>query len=545
MNLHLPVRWYTLQVGILAMLGILAIAESMAVLTVLSLSALVSNGEIRGGGSYFLISRSLGPAPGGSIGVLFYFGYAMGVAFYTIGVATTIQTTWFPRCDSSGDSAHYCYDHSIEWLTTGIGSMCLLLTLAISLAGAEFFAKFNVAFFAIQVVAIVTGVISFLHPHSFESVFTESGQKYNSSTSWPTHFVDNLFPDYTADSSCNGACSFAAVFAITFPMATGIMEGANLSGDLKTPAESIPRGTLWAVCTAILTYVILILSFGGAFERGVLQKDLTVFQASCLGPEYIIVVGIIISAMSSALGSLFGASRVLQAIARDELLPVLSVFGFGSKKGDEPRVAVLFTWVIAQAALFMGNIDVVAPVITAFFCLSYALTNLTCFSLSVMGVPNFRPRWRYFNHYTALLGFLINMVIVFYLNWVYALVGVLCLLLLGLYLAFRAPIKDWGDLSQELMFHQVRKYLLLIDETKQHSKFWKPNMLVIHEGMQPELAAFANTLKKGTLTAHSLHPVLRSCIYSPTMCACLLLCRNNPSSRWLAGIRASSTGPAR
>lgn len=62
----------------------------------------------------------------------------MGVAFYTIGFATTVQTTFFPTAENK------------EWLVRGIGSAGLFATLLISLAGANFFSKFNVFFFIVS-----------------------------------------------------------------------------------------------------------------------------------------------------------------------------------------------------------------------------------------------------------------------------------------------------------------------------------------------------------------------------------------------------------
>jgi len=85
---------------------------------------------------------------------------------------------------------------------------------------------------------------------------------------------------------------------------------------------------------------------------------------------YVVIAGILISSFSAGLGSLFGGSRVLQAIARDDLYSILRPFKFGSKQGDEPRVAVMGTWMIAQGCVLIGNLDVVAPIITSIFCLS-------------------------------------------------------------------------------------------------------------------------------------------------------------------------------
>lgn len=126
------------------------------------------------------------------------------------------------------------------------------------------------------------------------------------------------------------------------------MEGANLSGDLKNPGHSIPLGTLSALATAFSIYVFQIVFMGGAFNRHTLIYDKNIFQDACVGSKFIVVVGILISSLSSALGSLFGGSRVLQAMSRDNLMGALKPFKFGSKHGDEPRIAVCFTWLIAQ-----------------------------------------------------------------------------------------------------------------------------------------------------------------------------------------------------
>ena len=166
------------------------------------------------------------------------------------------------------------------------------------------------------------------------------------------------------------------------------MEGANLSGDLKNPTYSIPVGTLAAVGTSIFFYLLLIISFAGSFNQCTLREDTTIMQEAAWGEfgTYLVVAGIIISASSSALGSLFGGSRVLQAIARDKLFPYTKIFEYGSPKGDEPRTAVLITWLIAQGLVFVGGIDVIAPISTSFFCLSYATVNLSCFLLAISGM---------------------------------------------------------------------------------------------------------------------------------------------------------------
>jgi potassium/chloride transporter 9 len=478
--LFLRMGWGVGQAGILGTIAILAVAETMALLTVLSFSAIVTNGNMAGGGSYFMISRSLGPEFGGAIGILFYFAYAVGVSFYVVGFATEVQSTFYP-------------DHDPLTVVRIVGTLGLFAALIISWIGAEAFAKFNTWFFVLQYGAIVWSIMSILSTKKLTM------ERLN----------NNLFPEFTdtmdgtkeVNSMCSGGmCNVQYVFAILFPAATGIMEGANLSGDLKNPSKAIPKGTILAVMAAIVTYLVLIFTLASGFERKELRTSMTVMQDAALISPYIVVSGILISALSSALGSLFGGSRVLQAIARDNLFPGLAYFGKGTAHGDEPRRAVVLTWVIAQCCVLVGNLDILAPVITSFFLISYALCNLTAFSLSVTGAPNFRPTFRYFSWHLSLLGFILCFGVMFYLNALNATVALVLLIGITIFLWFRHPATNWGDVSQALMYHQVRKYLLRLDvDAVEHSKFWRPSILLFVDDMRTDLIDFCRTLKKGGL----------------------------------------------
>ena len=142
--------------------------------------------------------------------------------------------------------------------------------------------------------------------HPKYSASTTSSSWSNIKSNWGMHF------DYAMDTvACDGTtCDFHSVFAIVFPAATGIMEGANLSGDLKDPSRSIPRGTLFAVGFAILTYSVLTLSMGASYPRDTLRFDMDAYQDATFGMGYPLLVGILVSSLSSALGSLFGGARV-------------------------------------------------------------------------------------------------------------------------------------------------------------------------------------------------------------------------------------------
>ena len=475
--LFLWLPWAVGQAGGQDVLGMFLLGETQTIFTVLSLSAIVSNGSMAGGGSYFMISRSLGPELGGAMGTLFYLSYAVSATFYAAGFGKEIQQTFFPSMDGAWDGM----------FLTLCSSLGLLLVLGVSLIGAQFFTKINTLLFALQFgsIFVAAGSIFFGTPSNSDGGFQTSS------------LHENWKPGYSNVEACDGKCNFQKVFAIIFPAVTGVMEGANLSGDLKNPGRDIGRGTLIAVVLSFLVYMMLMVAFMGSFTRHELVTNEAIFQDACVN-KYIVVIGILVSTSSSCLGAIFGGSRVLQALARDEIFPKTKWMGQGTKRGDEPWVGVIITWAIAQLCMFVGGLDKIAPIISTFFCLSYACCNLACLLVTISGTPNFRPRFKYFTWHTCLIGLLLNIFVMFFLNPIYAGVAILVMTALFVWLIYKAPQKEWGDVRQALMFHQVRKYLLRLDTTE-HGKTWRPSVLLLVNDLNGPLIEFCNYLKKGGL----------------------------------------------
>ena len=131
--------------------------------------------------------------------------------------------------------------------------------------------------------------------------------------------------------------------------------------------------------------------------------------------------------------------------------------------------------------------------------MSYCSVNICCFLLEISGTPNFRPNFKYYTWYTALLGAIINLLILFYVDYKFAISALFCALCVFMYLIYRAPRNLWGDVTQSLIFHQVRKYLLRLDERLEHSKLWRPSILLFADKYDVALIDFCNNLKKGGL----------------------------------------------
>lgn len=372
---------------------------------------------------------------------MYWGGYTVAVAFYALGLGTLCQSALLPSCSTNEGEITEGFCSVLDEKTTAsvVGSAVLFVALIVSLCGASSKSTVDLIFFSVQMLSTVYALVSLMVPHDFYGVATSSGDLFNSSTAFPSKLNENLFPDFTEDKSCpNADCSYQTVAAILFPMFTGIMQGANLSPDMKDPNRSIPIGTLSAVNYAFLVYLVTAVSLAGSLPREALLRDQSVFLNSAMFSVYPVFIGVAFSASSSTLGNLYGASKVLDAMAQDEVLEILRPFK-GRGFGTAPRAAVCITWMIAQGTVCFGEIDNVAPILTSIYLLAWAVLNLTCTILTALGTPNFRPRWKYFSKRTAGTGFAFALGLALFLDWKNTLVGMLLLSILTVYLLIVAP----------------------------------------------------------------------------------------------------------
>ncbi|KAI3374332.1 hypothetical protein L3Q82_006170 [Scortum barcoo] len=179
---------------------------------------------------------------------------------------------------------------------------------------------------------------------------------------------------------------------------------------------------------------------------------------------------------------------------------VLALARKTSRSGN-PWASVLVSWLLVQVVLFAGKLNTIAGIVTIFFLLVYAAVNLACLALEWASAPNFRPSFRCFTWHTCTLGILGCLVMMFLINAIYAFASIAFMLLLLMLIHYLGPISNWGYISQALIFHQVRKYLLMLDVRKDHVKFWRPQVLLMVANPRSctGLMTFINDLKKSGL----------------------------------------------
>ncbi|XP_072527909.1 solute carrier family 12 member 4 isoform X1 [Salminus brasiliensis] len=309
--------------------------------------------------------------------------------------------------------------------------------------------------------------------------------------------------------SADIATSFTLLVGIFFPSATGIMAGSNRSGDLRDAQKSIPVGTILAITTTSLVYFSSVVLFGACIEGVVLRdkfgdavsKNLVVGTLSWPSP-WVIVIGSFFSTVGAGLQSLTGAPRLLQAIAKDNIIPFLRIFGHGKANG-EPTWALLLTGLIAELGILIASLDMVAPILSMFFLMCYLFVNLACAVQTLLRTPNWRPRFKYYHWALSFLGMSMCLALMFISSWYYAIVAMGIAGMIYKYIEYQGAEKEWGDGIRGLSLSGARYALLRLEAGPPHTKNWRPQLLVLlklDEDLHvkyPRMLTFASQLKAG------------------------------------------------
>jgi amino acid transporter len=456
------------QAGILAAVLIVAASNVITVLTALSLSAIATNTKVEGGGAYFLISRSLGPKFGGAIGLVFYTAQALSAAMYVIGFTEALMM-YLPE----GSSALW------------VASITNVIVFACVAVGAGWTMKIQFAILATLIASLA-------------SFFFGAWQSLD-----PSLLSANFGSQFTEGES------FWTIFALFFPAVTGIMAGANMSGDLQDPGRSIPRGTLAAIFVTGIIYVSLAVLLGGSRSRDVLVGDALVMSEIALFPA-LIAAGVFSATISSALGSMMGAPRIMQSLARDRLFPSLGPLGAGSGKNAEPRRAILVTFLIAEAGIVLTDLNTIAPLITMAFLVTYGLLNLATFYEAITKNPSYRPQFKFCHWTTSLAGAIGCGIVMVLIDWRWAIGALAMVASLHWYLSRVDVTANWGDLKSGLLFERTRRNLIKLEDELYHPKNWRPFVLALSGTgfSRPQLVVFGSwlTAETGVLTLGQVIP---------------------------------------
>lgn len=428
--LFLRIGWVVGQVGLWGALSIVVLANVISFLTGLSLSAVATSMNVRAGGNYYLISRTLGLEVGGAIGIPLFLSQAISVAFYIIGFTEALLSLPFFQV----------FDPRL------ISTAVAFVFAVIAYIGADFALKIQYFILAILIAALIS--------------FFGGG--------WDS------FSEPLTSGSLSPGISFWAVFAVFFPAVTGIEVGTSLSGDLKDPSRSIPRGTIASILVTAVVYIAVVIWFATHLDADTLINNNLAMREIALWPG-LILAGVAASTLSSALGSVLAAPRTLQAIANDRVVPKWMAGQMGSP--TEPRMAVLITSIIAVGIIWLGDLNFVAPIISMFFLNTYGMVNMAAAIEKLVGNPSFRPRFN-IPWYLSFLGALGCYGAMFLINPLATIVALIVTGIIFLSLQRRSLERAWGDVGSGIWFELARQALLNLERHPPRAKNWRPNIIV-------------------------------------------------------------------
>ncbi|EEF35772.1 cation-chloride cotransporter 1 [Ricinus communis] len=507
---YIRFTWIVGMAGIGESLLLVAFCGLCTFLTSISLSAIATNGAMKGGGPYYLIGRALGPEVGVSIGLCFFLGNAVAGALYVLGAVETFlkavpaagifrETITHVNTTDTVGPIESPSSHDLQIY----GIVVTLILCFIVFGGVKMINRVAPAFLIpvlFSLFCIFVGIFLARKDDPAPGITGLSLESFKDNWSSEYQFTNDAgIPDPEGKTYWN----FNALVGLFFPAVTGIMAGSNRSASLKDTQRSIPVGTLAATLTTTAMYLVSVLLFGALATRNKLLTDRLLTATVAWPFPAIVYIGIILSTLGAALQSLTGAPRLLAAIANDDILPVLNYFKVAD--GHEPHIATLFTAFICIGCVIIGNLDLITPTITMFFLLCYSGVNLSCFLLDLLDAPSWRPRWKFHHWSLSLLGASLCIVIMFLISWSFTVVSLALASLIYYYVSIKGKAGDWGDGFKSAYFQLALRSLRSLGASQVHPKNWYPIPLIFcrpwgklpeNVPCHPKLADFANCMKK-------------------------------------------------
>jgi len=435
--MYLRFGWVVGNAGLSSTIIIVLLANLVTLATALSVSALATSQKVGVGGAYYLVSRSLGLAMGGAVGLPLYLSQAVSITLYCYALVEALQYIW----------------PSIPIQITAAG---LVIVITLGAARSTAFALKSQAFILIAVALSIGSLL------------------WGADWSAPIAVAEGSYNDVTV----NG---FWDVFAVFFPAVTGILTGLSLSGDLRDPEKSLPIGTISAVLVGFLIYIFVPLALAHHSDVEALNSDPLVWLSVAAVPM-LIFPGLITAILSSALGSVLAAPRTLQALSDDTILPA----GLGKLSQGQPKIATWMSGVVALLAVLLGDLNAVATVVTLFFLTTYGMINVVAAIETLVGNPSFRPRMRV-NWVVSLAAAVACFSMMFLISPSAAVVAFVIEALIYVYLSRRSLRTTWGDMRAGMHLAIARWALLKQRSLAEHPRNWRPHILVFSSKVDQDL----------------------------------------------------------
>ena len=459
MYMRLP--WIVGQAGLFITIGIVLIAHTISITTGLSVSSIATDKKVKAGGTYYIISRSLGLPIGGTLGIALFFGLSLSVSLYLIGFSESFLG--FMDIPITKDTIR---------LT---GSLALLAVATLTFISTSLAIKTQYFIMAAIFLSLLTILFGNMDFKPVEPLLNP---------------IENSAP-------------LIVLFAIFFPAVTGFEAGVSMSGDLENPKKSIPFGTIGAIILGLLVYIGLSFFFSYNVSSDQLVNNPNILLDMSLFPP-LLVAGIWGATISSAIGSILGAPRILQATSSDRITPKIFAKGFGPT--NEPRNALILTFIIAEAGILIGELNLIARIVSMFFITTYGFLNLSS-TIEKLTSTDFRPSFK-IPTWISIVGAILSFYLMLELDFI-ALIG--ATIIMGgifVYLKNKELTLESGDTWEGVWASLLRSGLNKLNTTVRQQRNWRPNIILFSGGetARPHLIQFGRWLvkKRGMLSNFNL-----------------------------------------
>ncbi len=361
--MYLRLGWVVGEAGLIGAVMIILVAHVISITTGLSVSSVSTDKKVKAGGIYYILSRSLGLPIGGSIGAALFVATALSIAMYIVGFGESFNNAIGLTTPDMDTAVRINYLRITGTITLAAIAAVALVSTSLAIKAQYYI----LGAIALSLISVVAGGLFMDHGLTAQTI--------------------KMVP--SADS-----VSLEVIFAIFFPAVTGFTAGVAMSGDLKDSKKSIPAGTMYAIAVGLVVYIGLAVFLATTVDSAAMTEDTNILSRIALFAGYgapFLMAGIWGATLSSALGGILGGPRILQAMSIDKVTPKL--FGKGVGKSNEPRNALIFTFIIAEVGILIGQLDLIAPIVSMFYLTAYGFINLTSALQSWSG-SDFRPTFK-------------------------------------------------------------------------------------------------------------------------------------------------------